>query len=245
MRLGLLLLISWFIVSLLIDLNQYFLPDALGFFPKLWLIIQDGTLFAHLFITFWRVLAGVLIAVLFGIPLGLLMGRSKLLKKELGPIIEFIRGIPTSMLFPLFIVLFGLGEVSKVLIAVYLAAPIVIVSAMIGASPRQEHQGRDDYIQVHSSRISWTQKVYAIVWQSLPNIVAGLKVAISLGLVVIIVTEMFFVASSGIGWAAFRAYEAFNIDLMYIYIISSGILAITLNLLMDRLILRFSSNTTK
>ena len=169
------------------------------------------------------------------------MGRSQFLRRELGPLVEFIRGIPTSMLFPLFIVTFGLGEISKILIAVYLAAPIVVVSTMIGATPRQEFQGRDDYIRLHSHQISWLQKVYAIVWQSIPNVVAGLKVALSLGLVVIIVTEMFFVSSAGIGWAAFRAYEAFNINLMYVYIFVSGVLALVLNSIMDILIKKFSS----
>ena len=56
-----------------------------------------------------------------------------------------------------------------------------------------------------------------------------------LGLVLTIVTEMFFVASSGIGWAANQAYLDFNIDLMYLYIILVGLVGLSLNIFFDKM----------
>ena len=235
MRFGIFLIFTWIVASYFFELNRLFLPESGSFFNELLGLVSSGDLLGHLSITFVRVITGVGLACVIGVPMGLLLGRNKLARKELTPTIEFLRGIPTSMLFPLFIVLFGLGELSKVLIAFYLAAPVIIINTMIGALPRQAGQGREDYIAIHSDKISLRQKVMSVLWEASPSIIGGVKIAISLGLVVIIVTEMFFVASSGIGWAAFRAYEAFDIDKMYIYIISAGAVGVILNTAFDRL----------
>lgn len=233
MRLSVILLLLWLISSITFDLNKIFLPEAIGVSKLFIELTLNGVLFGHLGITLYRVMLGVFFSIIIGVPIGLWMRRIPLVRKELGPIFEFIRGIPTSMLFPIFIVFFGFGELSKILIAIYLAMPIIIVNSMVGATPRRELQGRFDYLSIHQDLIPKKQHYFAITWQAAPSVISSIKVAISLGLVVILVTEMFFVASSGVAWAAFRAYKFFQIDLMYLYVITSVFAALILNKIFD------------
>lgn len=237
-----LIIVIWVVASLLTNLNAMFLPRPLGIGHALVEEMLSGQLPFHFSVSLVRVGLGIALAALIGIPLGLLMSQVRWLRDSLLPTIEFIRGIPTSMLFPLFIVFFGVGEASKVMIGLYLSVPILIVSTLVGAEPRRETQGRRDYIALHRDRIPPIHRLLAILWDASPSIAAGLKVALSLALVIVIVTEMFFVSDAGIGWVAFRAYQSFQIDRMYVYIVCVGTLSYLLNSLIDRLILLLRSS---
>lgn len=229
------LVLVWLIFSLNTNLNHLYLPNIDGVFKVLYLEILSGELFNNFIVTFLRVLVGLFLGLLLGFPLGVLLGTHKKLHIEFMPLIDFIRGIPTSMLFPLFIILFGIGEVSKIVIVASVTFPIILVNTISGCLPRKGLEDRTNYLTLHKKRLPRFTIIKSIVWDALPSIVGGVKVAISIGLVLTIVTEMYFVASSGIGWAANQAYLDFNIDLMYLYIILVGLIGLGLNIFFDRI----------
>jgi len=193
------------------------------------------TAFSNLWITFLRVLTGTFFAAVIGVPLGLFLANNKLARGFIEPILDFIRGVPISMLFPLFIVFAGFGEFSRTLIVVTLALPIISTSVLMAAIPNSNNQERVDYFSLRANLLSIDTKMRNLLWEALPGILTGLKLSLSLGLVIVIVTEMFFVATSGIGWLAFRAYEQFAIDKMYIYIFIAGFCSLGFNWLLERI----------
>ncbi|MBL1434523.1 ABC transporter permease [Candidatus Wolfebacteria bacterium] len=239
MKALLILLIVWGIAASFVNLHHVFLPEPLGVLQSLWSEIINGKLLDNFLMTFGRVFAGLLVGIGLGAPLGILIGISKRVRKQLLPLIEIFRSIPTSMLFPVFIVVFGIGEIAKLVIVASATFPIMVISTFTGMAERKENQDRRDYLELHKGVLSWKIKVLALIWNALPSIIGGLKVSISIALVLTIVTEMFFIASSGVGWAANQAYQAFNLDEMYMYIFAVGLIGLGINLVFDKLVGKF------
>ncbi len=225
----------WLFASYLTNLNDYFLPDAMGLLKTIFTTALIPDTLMHIGITFSRVLLGSLIAVLAGLPLGLWMSKSDATREVLEPVFDFMRGIPVAMLFPLFIVFVGFGELSRALIVVTLSLPIIIISVMVASRPNSDNEERLAYFKLRQELISRKTRIRMMLWEALPGVITGLRIAFSLGLVVVIVTEMFFVASSGIGWLAYRAYEGFQIDALYFYIFIAGLISITINIAINRI----------
>lgn len=221
--------IFWITASRTLQLNHHFLPELMGVAS---IVANPETLqqiLHHTLITVMRVLWGVGLAFIIGVPLGLLLAAYKNLKVICEPFLDFIRGIPIAMLFPLTIVFFGLGETSRTALVLFLAIPILSTSVMIAAEPNSDNEERKHYFYIHKARLSFTNRTLLIIWDALPGIISGSRISLSLGLVVIIVTEMFFVSDGGIGWMTFRAYEVFNIDLMYTLIAVAGLVSLGFN----------------
>jgi ABC-type nitrate/sulfonate/bicarbonate transport system permease component len=223
------LLTCWVIIGFILPLNLYFLPDADNMVR---LLLQPdflAQLLFHLSITFVRVVVGVIAALIIGLPLGILMARRSGVRELAEPAIDFVRGIPIAMLFPLFIIFVGLGEASRLAIVITLAMPIVALSVYISSRPNDDNAERLAYFGLRQPLLARATRVKMMLWEALPGVVTSVRLAISLGLVVVIVTEMYFVASSGIGWKAFRAYERFRLDELYVYVFVVGIVSSFLN----------------
>lgn len=233
------ILTVWFVSSTLIDLHQYFLPSFVATFEEVYKEMVSGSFAHNLLVTLGRVFSGLIVGLIFGGLIGIVLGLNARARSLAMPIVEFIRGIPTSMLFPVFIVSLGVGELSKSAIIATATFPIIIVSIVVGCASRSENQDRRDYILVHAEHLALSTKYIAILWDAIPSILSGVKVSISMALVLTIVTEMFFVASSGVGWAAYQAYQSFNLELMYSYILLVGFIGVLINVIFDRSVQSF------
>jgi len=230
----------WVLFSLRGDLHSLYLPEFMGVISSLKVELQSGDLLSNLAATAMRVLTGLIAGVFFGVILGAVLGFSERAKKEGLPLVEIFRGIPTSMLFPVFIVALGIGEVSKTVIVASATFPIMVINTMTGMAPRNSTIDRTHYITLHGQSIPWKMKAMSKLWDAIPSMIAGLKVSISIALVLTIVTEMFFIASSGVGWAAHQSYLAFDLDTMYFYIITVGLVGLLINVVFDFLVRKVS-----
>ena len=233
----------WAILSPLADMNARFLPEFTGVASQGWQEVTSGRLIDNLSRTLWRVLTALAVSLAVGAPLGLLSGLVRSFGSVVSPWIEFFRGIPTSMLFPLFIVSLGIGELAKVGIVAFVAIPILYISIVASLHEKSMEEFRC-YYSVHRARKpSKSFFCVSLLWFSLPALISGSKICIAVGLILVIVTEMFFVASSGVGWAANRAYQALDIDLFYVYVLTTGLIGLSFNVLFDRLLTRVKHAT--
>ena len=240
MKLLILVLFCWLTSSYIINMHRFFLPEFFGLFEALIVEITSGEFVANVLATFGRVSAGLFIGVGVGVPIGVLIGISSTVRRHVLPSVEVFRSIPTSMLFPLFIVSFGIGELSKLVIVASATFPIMIVSTFTGMVNRKEIEDRTDYLNVHKNLLPLRIVILARVWNAIPAVIGGLKIAISTSLVLTIVTEMFFIASSGVGWAAHQSYLVFDLDKMYAYILVVGLIGLAINKLFDRSVTKLS-----
>ncbi len=187
---------------------------------------MTGALVIDAGLTLYRTLCGCLIASIVGIPLGLAMGFSDRIYSALEFPVEFFRSIPATALLPVFMLLFGIGELSKIMLSGYAAGLTLALNSMYGV-----HVGKD--LRRRAAKTLGI-KGYAlfrkIVFpEALPHVISGLRISLSLSLVVIIVAEMFVGSSAGLGKRIIEAQQIYRIDEMYGTILISGIIGYTLN----------------
>jgi NitT/TauT family transport system permease protein len=224
--LPLLLLAVWLLLTGLRLVDAIFLPTPWSVIESMVKGFISGSLAKDMFVTIGRSLAGFLIAAAIGVPLGLLVGRIKMLSNATQPTIDFFRSIPATALFPLFLFFFGIGDKAKIAIVVYACSLIVLVNTAYGA------------MQVKRPRIFCAQVMGAgrfdIFWkiiipESAPGIFAGLRVALSLSFVLIVVTEMFIGTTVGLGYQIMNAQMVYRIPDMYAGIVLAGIVGYLAN----------------
>lgn len=190
--------------------------------------LSGRTLSGHIFISLQRVLIALSLAIVAGIPMGILIGWNKYFRATIGTVFEFVRPIPPLAWIPLIIAWFGIGETSKVAL-VFLAAltPIVVNSyTAIRLVPSL-------YIDVGKmfNASSERQILMKIVFPaSLPSIFAGIRNATSVSFMVVLAAEMIG-AEAGLGFLILRGMESFDIALIMSGIAMIGIVGVLLAVL--------------
>ena len=207
-------------------IDPIFLPPPLDVGKSIISGFVNGTMLKDLGVTLWRALAGFALSAVIGIPLGLIVGRFKIIAAATQPTFDFFRSIPATALFPLFLFLFGLGDKAKISIVVYACSLVVLVNTAYGA------------LQVKKARILSAQVIGASRWdifwmivipESAPGIFAGLRVALSMSFVLIIVTEMFIGTTVGLGHQIIDSQMVYRIPDMYAGIVLTGMAGYTVN----------------
>ena len=223
-----LLILVWAVASQLQLVDKFFLPDPFTVIKKLIELIGSGAILGDLFSTLGRVILSFIIALVVGLPLGLFLGRSEKIYRSVEFIIDFFRSTPATALFPLFLLVFGITDKSKIAVAAFASMLIIIFNTAYGVMNAKKSR-------VLAAQIMGATKAqifrWILFWESLPQTFIGLRSAISLSLVVIIVTEMFIGTTSGLGRKIIDSQITYEISTMYAVILLTGILGYLLNLL--------------
>jgi len=222
----LLIIFFWFIVTTFEMISPLFLPTPQDVFFKMIDLFSQGDIYLDIFYTLYRTFFGFIIACLIGIPIGLLMGYSDKIYSSLEFIVEFFRSIPATALFPLFLLFFGIGDQSKIAITVWAASWVLIINSMYGV-----HLGKTLRIKAAKTmRVKGFKLFQKIIFpEALPQIFNGMRVAISLSLIIVIVTEMFIGTNFGLGYRIVNAQLVYRISEMYAVILITGILGFAIN----------------
>ena len=223
-----LILLVWLISSKLNMVSSLFLPSpekvAIEFFRLI--TLSEGNLLIDFLITAIRVFAAFIAACTLGIPVGLLMGYFKKVYDSLEFVVEFFRAIPPTALFPLFLLFFGIGDLAKISIAFWGGFLIVIINSMYGIKNANKLRIKAAVI-MKASKVSLFTKV--ILPEAMPQIMAGMRTALSLTLILIVVVEMFIGTSVGLGHRIINAQLVYETPEMYSAIIMAGLLGFFLN----------------
>jgi ABC-type nitrate/sulfonate/bicarbonate transport system permease component len=186
------------------------------------------TVFEDILPSVGRLLLGWLLAGLIGIAVGIALGRSRQAMDYVGPMLAFARSMPPVMLLPFFLVIFGIGTVEQVALIIFSALWPVLLNAVDGA--RSVDQVKVDIVR--SFRVSKTTWIMLVVLPAaLPKIFAGLRVSLSLSLVLMVISEMVG-ATNGIGYQLVYAQRQFDFTPMWGWIVLLGVLGYGLNTLL-------------
>jgi len=220
------ILVIWAFFSNLKLISPLFLSTPQAVFLKIINLFSSGAILPDILFTFYRTLLGFIIACLIGIPLGLLMGYSNKIYYSLEFIVEFFRSIPATALFPLFLLFFGIGDQSKIALTAWAAGLVLIINSMYGV-----HLGKELRIKsAKTMRISGFSLFQKIIFpEALPQIFSGMRIAISLSLVIVVVTEMFIGTNFGLGHRIIDAQLVYKIPEMYATIFIVGVLGFLIN----------------
>ncbi len=224
---GTILLIGiWWIVAALQLIDQVLLPTPVDTFLALGEGIIQGDLLRDFWLTLYRSLYAFVIAAILGIPIGILLGANERLYLSFEFLIDFFRSTPATAMFPLFLVVFGIGDFSKVAVAAFAGGLVIFFNVAYGVMNTRK-------TRIMAAKVMGTPRwrifFDVIFFETLPQTFIGLRTAISLTLVVIIVAEMFIGSTNGMGQRIIDAQQVFDMPDMYASIIATGVMGYGLN----------------
>jgi NitT/TauT family transport system permease protein len=203
------------------------LPPPKAAFDALWKGMS-GTLGFDFLRTVERTVWSTLIAAVVAIPLGIVLGSSERLYRSLEFVIDFFRSTPASAMFPLFLVLFGVGDKTKISVAAFGAALVILFNVAYGVMNARK-------TRLLAAKVMGASRMRVLfdvmLLESLPQTFVGLRNGVSLALVIIVVAEMFIGSQDGLGHSVFEAQQLFEMPKMYAAIFAAGVLGYGLNLL--------------
>jgi NitT/TauT family transport system permease protein len=224
----LLLFVAWDLVVRLGFIKPILLPTPLDTLYALVTGLAGGPLLIDFAVTVKRTLEAFAISALLGVPLGVLLGSNERAYRSVEFLIDFFRSTPSSALIPLFLLIFGVSDVNKVAIAAFGALLIVLFNSAYGVMNARKQRIMAAKV-MGASR--WQIFKDVLIWESLQPTFVGLRSAVSMALVIVIVAEMFIGSDNGLGHRIIDAQQVMNVKSMYSAILAAGILGYSLNVL--------------
>ncbi|WP_216210104.1 ABC transporter permease [Amycolatopsis aidingensis] len=175
-----------------------------------------------------RVLGGWAIAVVLGVGLGTALGRSRTGMDYVGPLFGFIRAIPPPTLIPVFLLLFGLGTGMQLITIVFGALWPILLNTVDGVRS-VDRTKQETARSFGTPRHYWIAGV--VLPAALPKIFAGLRLSLSIALILMVISEMVG-APHGIGAQLIFAKQHFEFPAMWAWIVLLGALGYGLNALL-------------
>jgi ABC-type nitrate/sulfonate/bicarbonate transport system permease component len=214
------LLIIWEILVRVGFLDARFFPAPSSIFSTLLELVRDGSLWNNTWATLQRLFWGFFLGGIPGLLLGIGMGLNRPLRAFIDPLISTTYPVPKSAIFPLILLICGLGEASKiVMVAIGVFYP-VLINSTIGV------------LEINKIYLDVGRNFKASRWQTfrtiafpgaVPHIMSGIKLGLGLGLMLIAIAEMIG-AKSGLGYMIWNAWEILSVETMYVGLIVIALL---------------------
>jgi ABC-type nitrate/sulfonate/bicarbonate transport system permease component len=207
------------------DINPVFgsYPSAIA--VAFWELVRSGQLLSALAQSMQAFVVGYGLAVIVGVPLGLLIGRSRILEAAIGVFITGAYAMPLVALVPLLVLWMGLGFTVKACVVFLMAVFPIVINTWLGvrAVPKT-------LIEVGKSFVAsdFTILRRIVLPATIPYIMAGIKLAVGRGVVAMVIAE-FFTAISGLGAIIINAANSFDTARMFVPVIVLMVLATALN----------------
>ncbi len=224
-------IIIWEIVARLNWIDVRFFPgpsSIMGTFSKM---ISSGEIFLHLSISLQRIVLGFALGAIPALILGLAMGLFRWLRTILDPFVAFAYPIPKSSILPLIMLIFGLGEMTKIVTVALGVFFLVLINTIAGVR-------NINPIYLDAARNFGAGRVDTIIHVALPGalplIFAGLKLGLGAGLILIAIAEMVG-ARNGLGYLIWESWQSFAVARLYVGLLVIGLLGYLTTIIMDEL----------
>ncbi|MFW1802240.1 taurine ABC transporter permease TauC [Acinetobacter nematophilus] len=229
------LLAIWWLVTALGWIDALFLPSPVAVLDRLQDLIANGymsiSLWSHIGASLGRIGTALIAAVITAIPVGIAIGRNKVIRGVVDPIIEFYRPIPPLAYLPLIVIWCGIGELSKVLL-IYLAifAPIVIATS---TGVRSVDQAKIRAAQSLGATPLQIIK-HVVLPSALPSILTGIRIGLGVGWSTLVAAELVG-ASEGLGFMVQSSSQLLATDVVIVGILIIAVIAFALEIGLRRL----------
>lgn len=221
----LVLALAWELAPRLGWINAIFFPPLSQVLAALGEMTASGLLAQHIGISLQRAAIGFGLAVIVAIPLGLLMGRYALFEKVSDFLVQTLRNTSQFALLPVFILVLGIGEASKIAITFYAAVFFLLINTIVGVKAV-------DPLHLKAARSmgtsDWDLFRKVILPSAIPSIVAGARLGVKSSLFSVIAAEML-AAQSGIGYLIQNSSLMLETDRMYAGILTLTVIGFLLN----------------
>ena len=219
------LLVAWKLVTTLTDISSILLPKPESVLRDLFTYIGNGEVLHHTLVSLRRCFIGFAAGSAAGIFLGVVLGWFKRLEAFFDVVFGFMRSVPKTALAPLLIVWFGFGESPKILL-------IGLAAFFYTLIPTIEGVRNVDRMLIKSARSLGANQAQiisgVILPAALPTIYAGIRIAATSSLVVLVFVEII-AGNDGLGFLLEDARESLNMSTMFMTLIVIGILGFALD----------------
>jgi len=229
------LLLVWELCARLHLIDTRFFPAPSSVMATLIDMLRSGELVTHTAISLQRLAYGTVLGALPALILGIAMGLNRPIRALFDPLIAATYPVPKSAILPLALLIFGLGEASKIfMVAVGVFFPMVIntTTGVLEINKIYLDVGRN--YKASRWNTFWTIALPGALPGALPVIMTGLKLGIGIGLVLIAVAEMVG-AKSGLGYLIWTAWSTFAVEEMYVGLFAIAIIGFMITLGLNEL----------
>lgn len=216
-------LLLWALVSLQFNVTTF--PSPLETAREAVRLTASGEIFAHVWVSFYRLLIGFLIGCAVAIPIGLAMGVNPFIRRAMEPITEFFRFIPAIAMIVFALIWFGVNDKARIFLIVFATSFLVIIATEAGARAVSITALRAAAM-MGASR--WQQFRYVVVPATIPYIVTGMRIAMGRSFMTIVAAEMLG-ASTGVGSLIAGARDFTRLDTVMVGILTLAIMGFALD----------------
>jgi ABC-type nitrate/sulfonate/bicarbonate transport system permease component len=220
----LLVALWWFVSAGSTDFYFPPLSRIVDVFPDTWF---GARLLDDVLPSLSRLAIGYAAALLLGIGLGMLVGSNRWLRAVTEPLLEFLRAIPPPVLVPILMLVAGIGNTMKILVIISGCLWPILLNTVEGV--RAVDGVLDDTCRTYRIRggLRWR---HLVIRSASPQIVTGARQALSIGIILMVISEMFS-SSSGLGYTVIQFKDGFRIPEMWSGVILLGLLGVLLSVL--------------
>lgn len=220
-----LLLLLWELGSRSAPKLQFYIPPISGVLGALGQLAVSGALVQHAAVTLGRFLAGYLLAAVFGVLFGIVLGYLRSLHGLVAVVIELLRPMPSVAIIPVAVLMLGIGDSMIVAVTVYASIWPILINTIDGVR-------RIEQLLIQTGRTFGLRR-RELLWQIIfpaasPYVVTGLRIGLSIALILVTTAEMI-IGSKGLGFFILDEERAMNSANMYAGILVVAVLGYALN----------------
>jgi ABC-type nitrate/sulfonate/bicarbonate transport system permease component len=225
------LLAVWEIAARLNYIDVRFFPAPSSVIATMIEMLRSGELITNTLVSLRRLALGAVIGGVPALILGIAMGLNRWVRAAFDPIVAATYPIPKSAILPLALLIFGLGEGSKIfMVAIGVFFPVVINSTTGVLEINRIYLDVGRNFKASRWNTFWTIALPG----ALPVIMTGFKLGIGIGLILIALAEMIG-AKSGLGYMIWTAWETFSVEQMYVGLFAIAIIGFVLTILLNEI----------
>jgi NitT/TauT family transport system permease protein len=224
-------LLLWELLPRYGPLDPVFVPPLSEVISAWWTLLTTGVLAEHTAASLQRSAIGFLLAVAIGVPLGLLLGWYERLADLLDPLLELFRNTAPLALLPVFVLILGLGETSKVSLILYACLWPILLNTVSGVRHVDPLLVKSARSLALGPRALFTK---VILPAALPSVFTGIRLAAAFSILILIAAELVG-AKAGLGYLINYSQSNFQIPNMYAGIVTISVIGVGLNMLLIRI----------
>jgi NitT/TauT family transport system permease protein len=227
----LVILAIWDVLSRFSGWSANIFPDPIAVVVSLGELIRNGTLLCHTVASLYRVTAGFYLAVIFGVPIGILLGRFSTFQALINPLVQFLKPISPLAWIPMAMLWFGIGDKPAIFLIFLSSFFPLVVSTTIAVS-----NINPTYFQVAANFnfSRWELVTKLIVPAIVPEVVTALRLSVTIAWLVVVAAEMIAV-KSGLGYLILDSRNALRMDYVMDGMIVIGLIGLLLDGIVKRL----------
>jgi len=218
--------IIWYILTIAIGENM--IPSPKSTVEELIKLLKNNFLYDILFSTY-RIFLSIFFSLLIGVPLGILIGMSKVFDKILSPLIYLLYPVPKIAFLPIFMVLFGIGNKSKVILMV----TIIIFQILIVTRDGVKNIDKDIMVAAKVMKFNTLDMIFKIIIPAIaPDIFSSLRVSIGIAISALFFSENY-ATEYGVGYFIMNAWSMVDYKGMFAGVLALSILSLIIFKIID------------